>query len=381
MRPLTAGSFRNLLSSHPPPCVSIYMPIEHGPRSLDENRLRYRHLLDTATKELAGRHGTRELASLLEPLRELLQLEFWAQQKAGLALFSCPRFSTYFNLPDRLEELVIVAASFHVRPLLALLQSNQHFFLLELSHKNARLFRGSRVGLAPVDLHGASESLETTLAAKEHPKSTTRHAGGRGASGASIVHGAHGDRTSEEHEETLRYLRSIDRSLLHELAEERSPLILAAPRELAALYRQVSRYPGLAEEVVQGNHDHTSVHELFERTWPVVQAELARRTQEKLEAYERQMHQGRATAELSAIARYAVQGRVRELFLAQGENLWGRFDRESGALELAPRGERLLGDDVLDDIAEAVLMRGGEVLSIDKDDMPAQATVAALLRW
>lgn len=378
MRPLTVGSFRNLLSSHPPPCVSIYMPIEHGPRSLDENRLRYRHLLDTATKELAGRHGSRELATLFEPLRELLKLEFWAQQKAALALFSCPRFSTYFNLPDRLEELVIVAASFHVRPLLALLQSNQHFFLLELSHKSARLFRGSRVGLAPVDLHGASEAPETT---KERTKSTTRHAGGRGASGPSIVHGAHGDRSSEDHEETLRYLRSIDRSLLHELAEERSPLVLAAPRELAALYRQVSRYPGLVEEVVQGNFDHAAPHELFERAWPVVQAELARRTQEKLEAYERQIKQGRATAELSSIARYAVQGRVRELFLAQGENLWGRFDRESGALELAPRGERPLGDDVLDDIAEAVLMRGGEVLSIDKHDMPAQAPVAALLRW
>ena len=38
-------------------------------------------------------------------------------------------------------------------------------------------------------------------------------------------------------------------------------------------------------------------------------------------------------------------------------------------------------NDVLDDLAEAVLLRGGEVFSVEKARMPSKSPVAAILRW
>jgi len=81
------------------------------------------------------------------------------------------------------------------------------------------------------------------------------------------------------------------------------------------------------------------------------------------------------------IARHALAGRVRELLVADSANLWGVLHRASGEVELHEDGPRARDDDVLDDLAEAVLLRGGEVLTLNRERMPNRSPVAAILRW
>lgn len=380
MRPLTAAAFQSLLAEHAAPCVSLYMPTEHGPNSLPANRVRFRDLLDKAETQLAKAHTKRELAPVIEPLRELSTDAFWFEQRAGLAAFGSRKFQTFFNLTSKVAEQVVVSDSFHVRPLLAQLQSNRHFYLLNLSHHHVGLYRGSLDGLAPVALEGAPTSVEAAVGAKERPRVTTHHSGGPANRGSSIVHSGLGDRHPEE-AELQQFLRAVDAALYAELAEEKAPLLLAMPREILPEFRRISRYPRLMAGELHGNFERMAASELFERALPLARAEFDRRTNDLVASYGSQAARGRATADVSEIARFAVQGRIRELFLALGESLPGRFDRATGALELQARGEVQRGDDTLDDIAEAVLMRGGEVLALERAAMPAAGPIAALLRW
>jgi hypothetical protein len=61
--------------------------------------------------------------------------------------------------------------------------------------------------------------------------------------------------------------------------------------------------------------------------------------------------------------------------------VWGRMDPASGELDLPAQRRSEQDDDVLDDVAEAVLARGGDVLSLEPARMPSKSPVAATLRW
>jgi hypothetical protein len=77
----------------------------------------------------------------------------------------------------------------------------------------------------------------------------------------------------------------------------------------------------------------------------------------------------------------AEQGRVRQLLVAEGVQLWGRLERESSAITPHPARPGARNDDVLDGLAECVLTRGGEVLLLAADRMPGPSPAAAILRW
>jgi hypothetical protein len=60
--------------------------------------------------------------------------------------------------------------------------------------------------------------------------------------------------------------------------------------------------------------------------------------------------------------------------------VWGSFDFESGRIRTVEEREAL-NDDVLDDLAQAVLLRDGEVVTLPLEEMPEGASAAAVLRW
>ena len=61
--------------------------------------------------------------------------------------------------------------------------------------------------------------------------------------------------------------------------------------------------------------------------------------------------------------------------------VYGKMDRANGTVELHGSKASAVEEDVLDDIAEAVLLRGGEVYSLPRQRMPSKSPIAATLRW
>lgn len=377
MHVLTTESFRNLLAARRSPCVSIYMPTVVGPRAFDHNRLHYDHLLESARRELAAHCTEREIGALLEPILRFPTGELWNTHGVGWAAFASPEMSEHFQLAGPPEELACVGDSFHLRPLMSELQSNRHYFLLSLTQKHVRFYRGSRLGLVPSELRGAPVAVEAHP--RGHETFSSRHPGSAGG-GMAIHHGRVGGDQGHD-AEIAAFLRETERALQHELAFETSPLVLVAPVALQAAYRSVSRYPHLLDDGLHGSYDSLNAAELHEKAWPIVATELRSREDHMLDDFGSLAARGRATDDPAEIARFGVQGRVRRLFLADGEHLWGRLDRDTGAVEFAAQNGIVRGDDILDDLAEAVLARGGEVVALERARMPRAATVAAVLRW
>lgn len=376
-RALAVEELRVLLARHEPPCISLYMPSRPG--GAPEDRNRYAALIEEARGRLVELSGARVAARLLRPLAALSKPAFWQASTEGLALFHCADHSALFRLPVKLPERVLVAESFQVRPLVDFLGTNQHFYVLALSQGRVGFFKGNSLGLAPVELPAGLGSLEEALGPAERERVKTQHQSSRGG-GRSVVGGTNAQDSSRD-EDLARWFRLIDAALWEILRDEKAPLVLAGPEREVHIYQRISRYAGLAARSVHENLAKASSAELHKRVWPIVQ-EIARASEERvLERYQQLVSSARALDEIRALAQFAVTGRVRELLLDKDALLYGKFDRENGALELHGTQGGSAAEDVLDGIAEAVLIRGGEVYSLPRECMPTKSPVAGTLRW
>ena len=130
-----------------------------------------------------------------------------------------------------------------------------------------------------------------------------------------------------------------------------------------------------------GAVDDLAIDELHARTLPAARRALDARDEAVAADFRRNLDRGLAADIMTRVAEAAVSGRVRRLLVADGKPLFGRVDRTTGEVTLHAGQTGPQDDDVLDDLAEIVLARGGEVLVLDPPRMPGEAAAAATFRW
>ena len=372
---LTRDRLRSLVQAEAGPCISLYIRTHrHHPENA-EDPIRLKNALKEAERLLSSRCTATEVRALLDPVAALPQLDAWRYQGDGLGILRSSDMLEQFRLPFPVSELVVVADSFHVRPLIRGLHAHERYFLVAISQKSVALYQGSMNTLTRMEVPGLPESLAALADDRGHRPVVSGHGSARGLGGPG-VHAGGGDPPSTE-AELLPYFREIDRALQQALPKNDAPVILAGVQYYLPIYRKISQLKHLASEIVAGSPDAMTLDELQSRAWLVAEQVLAKHQDKAIENYHRAASQGRTSEDVEAIALKAQRGQVRRLFLADGHRIWGRIDADTGRLHRTDTQQDGRDDDVLDDMAESVLVHGGEVLTLSRECMPGGKEVAA----
>ncbi len=375
----TADDLQNLLAPRTEPCISLYLPLpRHGP-DLAMAPVRFRALLRQAESLLGERYETRRTKELLAPLAGLAEAsDVFAPGPDGLAVFRAEGLFEVYRLWPAPPERAVVADSFHVKPLLRCLQDRHRYFVLSLGSRRVALFEGSERGLVPRHVSGLPVRAENA---------PTLEAGGRGGSprgGRRSAGSGSGKAPAESdggrREEQLRFFRAVE-AALREVLDVRAPLVIAGAAPLLPLFREVSGSAGPGAGFVEGAVDDLVTEELHARTLPEARKALDARDEALVADFRGQLGRGLAADILTRVAEAAVVGRVRRLLVADGRPLFGRVDRTTGEVTLHAGQMGPQDDDVLDDLAEIVLARGGDVVVLDPPKMPDEAAAVATFRW
>jgi hypothetical protein len=365
-----------------PPCVSLYQPTHRHFPDRKQDPIRFRNLVGSLEASLRQRVPDDEAAALLRPLHELAaDADFWNHPRDGLAVLASPDGVRIWKLQRPVAEHAVVADSFHLKPLLGILQSADRFHVLALERGRVRLFEGNRDALDEVDLssvvRGPDEGGADAVPG-EPPRVDLAVGTGGGGGGTPPSRDSQRQALDTEAE---KFFRAVDRAILaHHSRPTGLPLLLAAVTEHHALFRRVSHNPMLLPEAIEVHPESLTTDALRGLAWQRIEPRWRARLDELGGDFARERGKGLGAEDVREIGPAAAAGRVRTL-LVEADRAWpGRIDPDSGEVSAAP-GDDPGVDDAIDDLAELVMRRDGEVVVVPRDRMPVDTGVAAVYRF
>jgi hypothetical protein len=371
-----------LLNAHEPPCLSLYQPTHRHRPDNSQDPIRFRNLVKSLDESLRQKFTSREVQPLLKPFLDLAEnREFWMYTLDGLAVLGAASFFRVYRLQRPVVELAVVADSFHIKPLFRILQSADRYQVLGVNRQKIALFEGNRDALDEIELApGVPRTITEALGEELTEPHMTVASYGMGAGGPAMRH-SHGSKKDELNKDAEKFFRAVDRAVLqHHSKPSGLPLILAALAEYHSLFRQVSQNPFLLPDGIESDPSALSIDALRERAWRVVEPRYLARLVRFLEEFGAAKPKGLGAEDPARVAEAAVAGRVGTLLIEGDRHIPGRIDYASGKIEPADLAHPEV-DDLLDDLGELVIKKGGQIVVVPAERMPTQTGIAAIYRF
>lgn len=368
------------------PAVSIYFPAQRRDNKGKNNQLMFRAQVKRARELLAECYpadACRAVAEMMES--RLNNTAFWGSLTRGVAAFFAPEFERVYRVDLALMDEVIVGDTFHTRPMLRALVRPHHYWVLALDSKDTRLYEVSGRQIDQVAIGVIPSSVQSALFQPYPPQQQGQQREFSGAGNNTSVHRMGPGRDGRP--ELLRQFAQVVDARLHELLRDESdPLFLGGAGPINAIFRQESTLANLFEHGLNESLAHLSNAEILEQTQPLIKKYADFTVAEVRALWEREYGLGQGEIDLQQIARRTLMSQVRYLFIEQGRRIWGDLDRDVGSLSISGKNGDNHQDmhggrsDLLDDLAEFVISRGGEAFVVAPDKMPSETGAAAILR-
>lgn len=363
-------------------CISLYLPTNK--RSVEVNEQLYMVRFKNALQEIANRLQTKgwepdSIKKLLQPGFHLVQQKtFWTQLSQGMAVFIADGYFKFTKMPIAPLEDLVIESSFYVTPLVPIFTSNEIFYLVVISKKQVKLFRGDAFGMEYLNVPGLNEGLgeapiidggsETTYRLSENNQgiSSHGHGGGNNVDDKAII---------------ATYLESADDVLWKEvLHDQTAPLLIAGVEYLIPIYKSVADYKNIWDDVLTGSYEYTDTPTLYALAREKMQPLFEQKKKKVLTMYGNQSATPLTSSIVADVVPAAYYGRIAHLFVQKGAHIWGTFDAMANELKLH-ESEAEGGEDLIDNAVEKTLQTGGEVYLVEQGEMPAEALIAAIMRY
>ena len=384
MNTLDKNFAAGLLDNCDPPCLSLYQTTHRYHPDNQQDPIRFGNLVKKLEESLLQQLPKEEAQPLLEPFLALVDdRDFWSHTLDGLAVLGAKGIFRVYTLPRPVTELVVVADSFHTKPLMHILQSVDRYHVLGLNRHEIKLFEGNRDALHEIHLHQDLPRTLTDALGEEltDPRHTVASYGGAGGSQAAMHHG-HGGKKAEVDIDAERFFRLIDRGILEHHSQPSSlPLILASLPEHHHLFHEISANPFLIDESIDIHPDAlSSIDELRVRAWQLMEPRYLAQLATLGEEFGNARSGGLGDDDIAQVAKAVVAGRVATMLIEAGREIPGRVNAESGEIEFDDPAHPEV-DDALDDLGMLALKMGGQVVIVPTEQMPTKTGIAAIYRY
>lgn len=362
MEKINSTLLKQLTEIRNQPCISLYMPTHRVHPDSAADPIRFKNLIKKMQHHITENKLT-DYTPLLESFEKLQgDLDFWNNNDCGLAIFVSKEDKHIIRLPEKVEEITCVAESFCVKPLFKFHAENKAYYLLALGQDSVKFYTGDKYHLTEVDIQGKVPTSMTEALGEEL---TDNHLHAATAPSA----GVHGymEKSQEVDIDIERFFRSVDQALNNhfEFSNDK-PLILAALGEHHTEFKAISKNQYLHEHNVTINAPALNTKELLSKIKEVIELEHTKNTEILLNRQRNAVQEKLSSHEIRDVAYDAIDGKVEILFLENGRNISGDIDIENRKVHLNENKDT----DILNELAYLVFGRGGQIILLDKKDMP-----------
>ena len=384
MELLTKELIQELLAADQAPCLSIYMPTHRKhPENLQDIIL-FKNLVRQMKESLLQKYSADEVEKHLDPFETLADdNNTWNNTFPGLAVFSTTGLFKVVGVHKSVEELAIVADSFHTKPLWQYLQSLDQFHVLGLTLHDIRLFEGNRHSLTEVELTADTPKTITEALGEEltDKRTTIASYGGSGGESSPMHHG-HGGRKKETEKDAERFFRVVANTIYEQYTKPSGwPLILAALTEHQSLFHKVNKNPLLLTNGIEINPSSVSTDKLASMAWEIMEPEYNLKLDSLVARFEQARANGKGSDDYKEVAVAAVEGRVDTLIVEADRIIPVRITNLVTGNTQNKDMTNPKVDDLLDDMGALVMKMGGQVMVLPTGKMPSETGLAAIFRY
>ncbi len=359
------------------PVISIYVDTHIKKPDRLENPIRFKNLVKEAQASLKDKEfkGFKDLFSLFKEMEE--DALFWEGATESMAILGDEEECIVYKLPVNVKSLAIVSDSFYIKPLLRSFQSNGHYHVLGLNRDNFVLFEADRYGITEIPVDARDATMEGVLGTEK----TAPHLSVASIGGDQSMYHGHGGAKDERKVDQEKFFRHVDTFVLEQYSKKQKiPLILVSPDEHQGEFRKLSKNNYLIDEGIKIDGDALDKKNLYEKVQDVIQELFKKELKDRMATFSEAHAKDLGSDDVVQIGRAIAEGKVASLYLEENTVHPGRFDPQLGTVVQGEIADPRVGD-VYDDMAEVVLSRGGEVLILEKDEMPTERDLAAVYRY
>ena len=168
-----------------------------------------------------------------------------------------------------------------------------------------------------------------------------------------------------------QYVRKVEQAI--------RSLVVAGEEPLASMYRSLNSYPGLADEMIEGNPDQKADAELEDAAIPILDRLYSREVKAAIALYD-QLKPRRATTDVSYAAHAATAGAVEQLLIDLDAVVPGLVSDVDGSVIYSASDDAETYS-VVDEVARRALSTGARVLGARREELPDRAPLTAILRY
>lgn len=369
-----------MLLSNEGTCISLYQKTHRHRPEKQQNLIRFKNLVKEIEQSLGIKYDKKTIEKKMKAFYDLEQdRPFWEHVADGLAIFASEDQCIIYRLQRPVNELAMVADSFHIKPLIRIFQSADRYHLLTLDQKEFSLFEGTRYQLEEVELDPQISSTITDALGDDYGEKLLI-IGGSGPRGQAVFHGF-GSKKDVIDKETEKFFRIVDEEVLTYYSQtSKIPLYLVALDENQSSFRKISKNKYLQKEGIKVSSQSMDIESLKKAAWEAMEESYLEKTRLLVEKFENARSQDKGSDDIAQVVRAATENKISHLLLESDRVIAGSIDLETGNL-LDANIEDPHIDDVLDDLAELVFKQQGEVLVLPKERMPSSTGLAAIYRY
>jgi hypothetical protein len=228
--------------------------------------------------------------------------------------------------------------------------------------------------VAELPLAPIPSSMREAIPQEETERHGQSHSGGH--TGGRLEQQVHGQGNEADYDKAAleRFFRAVDEPLTQRFGRRGEPLVLACVGYYLPIYRQVSRYPALVDQAIEGNPEHRTAGELHAAAWELVAAEITEREQVLQNRFREADGTGLTASDPEQLLAASRDGRVDTLFLTT-DATQAAGAAPNGAPTSAPPDD----DGLIDSAVRETIRHGGRCVPLTVLPVPGKA--AALLRY
>lgn len=322
-------------------------------------RRQLRETLEAAYEYLAPVMNQDAMVSFVEPIHNAIEdTKLLKTLKGNVGLFRNENSFRILGLPVPVEKTCVIATSFHVKPLLRWIQVDREFLFLGISEGSASLYYGNQNSFNLLDTIIFPTKLQNSTDPDTYDDLKKRRLNGL------------------KYSQTIEWLNEWLFSLTKDL---KPPLFVAGQKKLTSVFLKSCCYQNTRNQPIWPYFNQERASEICSE----IRSSLMKDAKKDLEQCLMEFYQAEdlnlANKNIFQIAKAAIKGKVRKLIIADGIKIFGKIDKKSGELFVHPAHLNHEDDDILDDLAQEVLIQGGEVVVASREEIPKGRPILAIL--